>query len=535
MATNKRPSSGDLARWRQAQIRQAERDQRAAERAAALQRRAEADQYVASRRDEAAMRTVALEKAVEELTHLLIVGLRRRARINLQGFRREPSIRQFDPGPLSHPLPRPEWRDFEPPPPGALGGLFGGKARYETAMKVARRRYDTAQARWEQAETDRLERLAAARAAHDRLVAVEVADCAKQNQLIHQEIAGLMERRREPVERYLDQVLVRMPLPEDFPRRAEVAYNPDAEQVVVQLQLPGTDVVPAVKSVKYIQSGPNADTMPETRRPDKELKELYRDVIAQVALLAVRDLFDADELLRTVAFNGHVDTINRATGQREYPCLVSLNVERDKFEELILDRVSPADCLRHLNALVSPHPFALTPIQPVLRFDLSRFNFIKGFDAVATLDHRPDLMEMGHGEFEHLVRQIFEAMGMQGWTTTSSNDDGVDAVVVNPDPFVGGLTIVQAKHYKNVVGVSHIRELAGAMEEKRAGRGILVTTSWFTAGGWQKAHEHGRMQLVDGQHLTFLIKQHLDRDVLISVNRPRNAASGPPTTASGAT
>ena len=163
----------------------------------------------------------------------------------------------------------------------------------------------------------------------------------------------------------------------------------------------------------------------------------------------------------------------------------------------------------------------------MLIFDLSRFAFVEGFDAVATLDHRPDLMDMGHGEFEHLVRQVFEAMGMQGWTTTSSNDDGVDAVVVNPDPFVGGLTIVQAKHYKNVVGVNHIRELAGAMEEKKAGRGILVTTSWFTAGGYQKANEHGRMQLVDGLNLTFLIKKHLDKDVLISVKRPRNAASPP--------
>ncbi|MDT5039450.1 MAG: restriction system protein [Actinoplanes sp.] len=61
------------------------------------------------------------------------------------------------------------------------------------------------------------------------------------------------------------------------------------------------------------------------------------------------------------------------------------------------------------------------------------------------------------------------------------------------------MTIIQAKHYKNVVGVNHIRELAGAMEEKKAGRGILVTTSWFTASGRQKAHEHGRLQLVDGQ------------------------------------
>ncbi|MEU4243443.1 restriction endonuclease [Actinoplanes sp. NPDC026619] len=80
---------------------------------------------------------------------------------------------------------------------------------------------------------------------------------------------------------------------------------------------------------------------------------------------------------------------------------------------------------------------------------------------------------------------------------------------------------------QNVVGVNHIRELAGAMEEKKAGRGILVTTSWFTSGGRQKAYEHGRMQFVDGQNLIFLIKKYTGKDVVIviSVKRPKNAAS----------
>ena len=155
------------------------------------------------------------------------------------------------------------------------------------------------------------------------------------------------------------------------------------------------------------------DTVVETKRPDAEVRKLYRDVIAQVTLLALRDLFDADRRLREVAFNGHVDSINPATGRQEYPCLISLDVKRGTFEELILDRVSPADCLRYLNARVSEHPYALKPIEPILIFDMSRFAFIEGLDAVSSLDHRPDLMDMGYGEFEHLVRQVFEAMGMR--------------------------------------------------------------------------------------------------------------------------
>lgn len=65
------------------------------------------------------------------------------------------------------------------------------------------------------------------------------------------------------------------------------------------------------------------------------------------------------------------------------------------------------------------------------------------------------------------------------------------------------------------------------MEGKKAGRGILVTTSWFTPGGRQKSHEHGRMLLVDGQNPVFLIKKYVGKDVIIGVKRPRSATSIP--------
>jgi restriction system protein len=98
----------------------------------------------------------------------------------------------------------------------------------------------------------------------------------------------------------------------------------------------------------------------------------------------------------------------------------------------------------------------------------------------------------------------------------------VDAVITNKQSVVGGLAIIQAKRYSIAVGINHIRELAGAIEEKKAGKGILVTTSWFTAKCWEKAREHGRMELIDGARLVYLIKEYLDKDVLIGITkRPR--------------
>lgn len=523
---NKRQPGRDPYQWQKAQMREADRARRAADRTAAADAREQQRRYIEGRIAEAAALTDDLERRVGSLTRILADGIRRPAVLDLRQFLRSMPDLRFDPGPLRDPETRPAWTAFEPSPPGSLAKIFGGAARHEKELAQARADFSRAESEWQRRESDRVRKLSELRAGYER-DHTELADrIERHNNGVRAEMAALRERDRPAVERYLEQVLARLPIPEDFPRRAEVAFNPDTGQAVIQLQLPGTGVIPQEKSYRYLQSGPNKDTMPVAKRPEKEIKQLYRDVIAQVTLLAVRDAFDADEQLRHIGFNGHVDAVNPATGQAEYPCLISLSVERETFAELVLDRVSPVDCLRHLRAIVSEHPYALVPIRPILDFDLSKFNFIEGLDVVSTLDHRPDLMDMGHGEFEHLVVQICEARGMQGWTTTSSNDDGVDGVVMNPDPFVGGVTIVQAKHYKKVVGVNHIRELAGAMEEKRAGRGILVTTSWFTAGGWQKSKEHGRMQLIDGQHLTYLIKKYLGKDVVIGVNRPRRAPSG---------
>jgi restriction system protein len=109
--------------------------------------------------------------------------------------------------------------------------------------------------------------------------------------------------------------------------------------------------------------------------------------------------------------------------------------------------VHPDVCLHHLSALVSHHPHLVEPVTPIRDFDLARYSFVENVDVVAGLDSRADLTKMSPTEFEHFVRQLFEASGLEGWTTQRSGDDGVDAVVINRDPLVGGLTIVQAKRY----------------------------------------------------------------------------------------
>lgn len=521
-------SRGGRAEWERQQraiAREIERERKEAERARVAAEKEQKQRYRAAREAEIENKNAQLTRRVTQLNRILVSGLYRAARVDLAAQIPRPDIAPLNLGPLATPVPTPSWEQFAPSPPGVLSRLVGGATRYEHAVASARSRYEVAVQEAAQQETERQRRVVAMRDEHAAWIARAEQDWRQRVEAANARVRDVAARDKAAVEAFIKDVLLRVPLPADFPREVEVTFNPRTEQAIVRVELPPHDVVPTVSMYKYLSTKDEERT---TARPKAEIQSLYRQIISQVALLFVRDVFDSDPALVSVGLNGHTHAINPATGEQEYPCLISMDVAREAFPaDDNLSKVQPEACVRHLKAIVSSHPYELEPIEPILDFDLSKFRFVEGFDAVATLDSRPDLMDMSPGNFEHLVRQIFEAQGAEGWTTQESKDDGVDAVIVQRKALMGGLSIVQAKRYSRVVGVSHIRELAGAMEEKKAGWGILITTSWFASGCRKKAREHGRMELIDGEGLVHLIKEYLDKDVLIGIpNRPRNTASG---------
>jgi restriction system protein len=245
-------------------------------------------------------------------------------------------------------------------------------------------------------------------------------------------------------------------------------------------------------------------------------------VIAQVALRTIHEILVSTpvSVIELVTFYGYVSTKDPASGQPIRPLLLQVSAQREVFSTFVLSELDPAACLKRLNALFSPHPYDLEPVQPTMDFDslLTQFKFVAGVDVIAGLDSRPDLLAMNPYEFEHLVRQIFEEMGMRAWNTQGIKDDGVDAVAVNNDAVSGGMCIIQAKRYRGAVEA--IRALAGVMEDKHATKGILITTSWVTKDGHAFATRHGRIEIMECEHVKYLCKEHLGLDVLISLPKP---------------
>jgi len=496
--------------WNRQEALRLQKQQATLEKAAERERKL---QETAAGKADAERRNADLAARVAQLESILGQGLDREAALDLNAMLRHDEFPPLDLGAYGVAAPRPMWSSYVPPEQGAIAGLFGGKSRYQQRFAAARNAFERAEIDYASTEAERQKQVREQTARYEAAFLAHQNEVARYNGQIAQLAAGVLGRDRESVQYYLELALSRTLLPEDVPHVAEVAYSPRGEQAVVRFELPPLDVVPTVESYTSVAT---TATLREKKRPAAHVEQLYRSVVSQMTLLYVRDLFESDPELENVELGGHVHFINPATGHREYPCLISIAVDRAKYDGLYLRDVQPDVCLRNLNALVSRHPHEVEAVTPVRDFDLARYSFVESVDIVASLDSRPDLTEMTPTEFEHFVRQLFEASGLEGWTTERTGDDGVDAVVINRDPMVGGLTIVQAKRYNGVIGVSHVRELVGAMDEKRAGRGILVTTSWFASGCWTKARENGRIELIDGPRLRQLVKQHLQKDVLVA-------------------
>ncbi|GAA4012897.1 restriction endonuclease [Allokutzneria multivorans] len=493
--------------------REAERAERARQRAAAQTNRDMQAAYVRAQQEDAAARTSATHARIAELAGILTSAAFSASAVTFDQLRRPFEARRFNPGRLAHAQQPPYWQNYQPKPPSALSRLFS-KAKIQQEFAEAQVRFTEAKERFQVNERQRLAALAQAETKHTNTERNRREKVDEHNRRVDELERGVKAKSPKAVEDYSELLIEMSPLPEDIPMDIEVAYQPDARKLLVIRELPDVAVIPGVREFSYVRS---RDETVEKPRPQKEIRQRYADLVAQLVLRTMRDAFQIRPtgVIDEVAVNGQVSTRNKATGRPEKPCLVSVSATRAQFEELVLTELDPAECLRHLSALVSPHPWDLEAIRPIFDPDLSKYRFVDARDAAAGLDSRRVLLEMAPVEFEHLVRQLFEAMGMKAWVTQASRDDGVDAVAVNEDPIMGGTCVIQAKRYSGIVPADAVRALAGVMDDKRASRGVLVTTSWFGKATHDFSSRHGRIQLIEGPQLKHLVAEHLGKDVVI--------------------
>lgn len=124
--------------------REAEKRRRAQEREAAANEAERKRLLVEERKAEAAGMTADVETRIAELEAVLATGIAERVGISFDQMKQSLEMPHFDPAGLDEVAPAPEWADFAPKVPGALGRAFGGARKHEQATAEAMRHYDQA-------------------------------------------------------------------------------------------------------------------------------------------------------------------------------------------------------------------------------------------------------------------------------------------------------------------------------------------------------------------------------------------------------
>ena len=490
---------------------------------------------IENQKNEAADRTDEAQELLDTLRHLLVSAIEKDARPNWDHLKiRSP-----------FPTPKPKIGKIEVPPspkqpPAAPDRAFGRykpklgildrliPSRKEARIQEASCRYQSDLRAWEQVR-DRLNaeyqtdlgayqnKDAEIRRAHEEAIAAweleKTAYVAHQNEQ-HVAIDDLRQRYeakdREAVIEYCETVLANSDYPDCIPLDSEVDLKAENGVLIVNLRLPAPEALPTLAEIKYVQA---SDSFNEKHLSELQQTRLYDDVLYQISLRTIHELFQSDQVdaLVIVVFNGVVTSTDKSTGNEVTACILSVQASREVLQGINLSKVDPKACFRQLKGVGSSKLHSITPVAPIMQLNREDRRFIASYGVADQLHEGSNLAAMDWEDFEHLIREIFEkefsTAGGEVRVTQASRDGGVDAVAFDPDPIRGGKIVIQAKRYAHTVGVAAVRDLYGTVMNEGATKGILVTTSDYGPDTYEFANGKP-LTLMSGSNLLHLLEKH---------------------------
>lgn len=325
----------------------------------------------------------------------------------------------------------------------------------------------------------------------------------------------------EQIEEYFSFVLDSSRYPQEFVKDFELQYIKENKILIVSYYLPNEDLVPRTIQHKYISTRNEID---EIKLTDKKFEKLYNDVIYMCCLRTIKELLSSDNMnyIEAVVYNGWLRYIDKSTGKNAESCILTVEVGKDKFNDINLENVDYKSCIKGLKGIFAPNILTLTPVVPYLNISREDSRFIESKEVNNITMDGFNLATMPWEDFEYFVRELFDKMfnvdGGEVKVTQASHDGGVDAIAFDDDPIRGGKFVIQAKRYNNVVPVSAVRDLYGTMIHEGATKGILVTTSFYGKEAYDFSKDKP-ITLIDGQALLGLLNKYGYSNLTIKIDK----------------
>ncbi|WP_157180795.1 restriction endonuclease [Actinopolymorpha alba] len=448
--------------------------------------------------EDAVVRTDKVEQRVQKLGTLLRASLSRIVQ-PLDFERLKEDLPALDLGTDAAPLPLPMWEEYAPKSRGLISRLL--------TRSVHRSKVD-AEAEAEKAYASALERYRAEEAARQRRIdelqrtqrdthTAETQRVLEHNGEIDAYRQRVLAGDRASVSDYFRRVFESVVDRSSFPRGRRFAYIPESKLLLIEWEVPTTDIIPREKEYRYNKATDSVGV--HKWRSIGEVRDIYLNLLAQFALRAINTAFATDPtwLVESVVFNGVVPS-DDGPG----PCLISMSSSRRHFSRLRLNTLDdPLDLVeKQFGAEISAYPDELTGIAPLLPFDLADPDI-----SPAASTRAPNLLSIPVEELHRLVERLLERMGYAairaersggGFIATRSTADGIEQ-----------RSVIRVRRTPGLLETSEVRGLQSAVRHERADAGLLLTTGGLDSQAYEYAH--GRpLRLYDGHSLVALCLQH---------------------------
>ncbi len=182
---------------------------------------------------------------------------------------------------------------------------------------------------------------------------------------------------------YCDMVLSASKYPECCPQNFELDYQSVAKSLVVEYQLPAPGDLPRLAEVKYVRS---RGEFVESELSKRQFEQLYEDVISQIAVRTLHELFEADAVraFDDIIFNGMVSAVNPGSGHTETRYVMSVRAGRGAFSGINLRNVEARACFDSLGGIAGAKLIDLRGITPISTLNRSDDRFSHAEDISGT-------------------------------------------------------------------------------------------------------------------------------------------------------
>lgn len=141
------------------------------------------------------------------------------------------------------------------------------------------------------------------------------------------------------------------------------------------------------------------------------------------------------------------------------------------------------------------------------------------------------LRDMEPRDFEHLVEELYRALGYDTILTPKAADGGRDVVAKKTEPSRTETILVECKRHAAPVAVGVVRALLGVVSDERVNKGVIITPGRFTRYSRELTRRNSRIELISGEELVPLLNENLGAnwvsrvDSLIVRSRIRNGCT----------